>query len=110
MESIRTATIVATAVVVSCVGWAVLAWETGFGIELFMAPGGYIADIVFPQKLGVPFEAKGANSVAEAMAQFVVARGLQRALEVWWCAVVFWLSIPPAAAFFGALRVRRRGA
>jgi hypothetical protein len=73
-------------------GWAALAWNTGLGGELFIEPGRLIADVAIPQASPTEtFHAKSANSPGEAVAQFVMARSLERGLQAWWCAVAFWL-------------------
>jgi hypothetical protein len=101
----------ALAMAALCAGWAVLAWNTGFGGDIFIKPGHLIAEWVLP--MGAPserFEARSAKSAEEAFAQFVVARSFQQGLQAWWCAVVFWLVVVPALAFVSIFTTRRRGA
>jgi hypothetical protein len=94
-----------------CATWAMLAWNTELGIEIFMKPGAVIADLVLPiDSPGQPFEAKSAKSVAEGFAQLAVARGLERGLQVWWCALAFWLVAVPVLTFGAIFAVRRHGA
>lgn len=108
MKPARIATVGAIAVAAFCAGWALLAWNTGLGGELFMQPGSLIADLVLPVATpGEPFEAKSAKSLAEGSAQLVVARGLERGLQVWWCAVAFWLALVPMLTFVGIFAARR---
>jgi hypothetical protein len=110
MKRTRTAVLGAIAVAVLCAGWAVLAWETGFGGKAFMQPGTFIADLFLAAGPGEPFEAKSASSVAEGFAQLVLARGIERGLQVWRCAVAFWLVLVPALTFLCMLGIRRHGA
>jgi hypothetical protein len=101
----------ALAMAALCAGWAVLAWSTGFGFDLFIEPGRWIAEWVFPVGTpGEPFEPKSAKSAEEAFVQLAIARGLQRGFQAWWCAVVFWLVVVPALTFVGIFATRRRGA
>jgi hypothetical protein len=77
---------------------------------MFMQPGSFIADLVLPAGPGEPFEVKSAKSVEEGFAQLVLARAIERGLQVWWCAVAFWLVLVPALTFAGILWTRRHGA
>jgi hypothetical protein len=92
-------------------GWATLAWNTGLGGEIFIEPGRLIADVAIPQASSTEtFHAKSANSPGEAVAQFVIARSLERGLQAWWCAVAFWLIAVPALIFAAIFAVRRHDA
>jgi hypothetical protein len=111
MKRARRAAFAALAVAVLCAAWATLAWNTGLGGEFFIEPGRFIADFALPQTSPAePFHATSANSPGEAVAQFVIARSLERGLQAWWCAVAFWLVAVPALTFMGIFVVRRHGA
>src|SRR5690349_2137465 len=106
MKRARLAIIGAMAVAAISAAWAMLTWNTGFGAELFVQPGGWIADLLLPVSRE-PFQAQSANSVPEAFGQFAVARGLERGLQAWWCAVAFWVVLVPLLTFACILAVRR---
>jgi hypothetical protein len=105
MKAVRLPICAATAVFAFSALWALAAWHTEFGISLFVAPGELLAQFVFSPS-PTTYQAQSARSPAEGIAQLVFVRGLQRGLEVWWCSVVFWLTVPPAIAFFGAWLAR----
>jgi hypothetical protein len=110
MKAARIASIAAIAVAVISAAWALVAWNTGLGGDLFIRPGGWIADVVLPAPNPTKtFQAQSANSVGEALAQFVIARGFERGLQAWWCALAFWLVLLPLLTFVGIFTVRRHG-
>jgi hypothetical protein len=109
VKAFRTSIYAAATVLGVCALWATIAWYTGAGISIFMAPGDPLAELFFPLTRE-PYLAHSVGSPAEAVAQLVVARGLERGLQVWWCSVVFWLTVPPLAAFLGVWYSRRHRA
>ena len=109
MKTIRAPLYAAVALFGACTLWAAVTWYTGIGVSVFVTPGEPLAELVFPVTKE-PYLAQSAHSPAEAIAQLVVARGLHRGLQIWWCSVAFWLVVPPLAAFLGVWYVRRHGA
>jgi hypothetical protein len=111
MKRARRAFLSALAVAALCAGWAVLAWNTGFGAELFIEPGRLIAESVLPvDNANQTFETKSAKSMEEAFAQVAVARAVEHGLRAWWYAVAFWLVVVPTFTFGAVFLVRRSGA
>jgi hypothetical protein len=89
-------------------GWALLAWNTGVGGEIFIEPGRVIAESILPAAdSSQPFKTTSAKSVDEAFVHVAVARGLEHGLQAWWCALAFWVVILPALIFGAVFMVRR---
>jgi hypothetical protein len=99
----------ALAMAALCAGWAVLAWNTGFGGDIFIEPGRWIAELVLPvASPNQTFETKSAKSIEEAFAYVAVIRAVEHGLRAWWCAVTFWLVVVPTLTFGANFIVRRR--
>jgi hypothetical protein len=95
--------IIAVAVIAT---WAVTAFTTGLGALALLAPGEFIAGLIFGNTAGT-YVAHDAAGPAQAVVEAAVTLGMRSYVQALWCAIAFWLSVSLALGVV-APRMRRR--
>jgi len=99
--SYRTVIIAVTASAI----WAVIALTTGLGALAFLAPGEFIAGLIFTNAAST-YVSHDAAGTAQAVMEAAVTLGMRNYLQALWCAIAFWFSV---SFLLGAVapRIRR---